>query len=124
MNKREAVDEALLAVLACGSTIQQEARQVKVSERTIRRRLADVEFSQKLQALVGDMVVRTSRVMTAASLESVKTLMNLQKEPHPSAVRLGAARAMLEIGMKVRDAADVEQRLAALEQQVTITNCG
>jgi hypothetical protein len=31
-------------------------------------------------------------------------------------VRLGAARAVLEIGMKVRESADLEERLAALEK--------
>ena len=40
---------------------------------------------------------------------------DLVKEGTPPAVRLGAARAVLEIGLKVREAADVEQRLAALE---------
>jgi hypothetical protein len=33
-------------------------------------------------------------------------------------VRLGAARAVLEIGMKVRETAELEERLAALEQQL------
>jgi hypothetical protein len=31
-------------------------------------------------------------------------------------VRLGAARAVLEMGMKVRESADLEERLAALEK--------
>ncbi len=37
----------------------------------------------------------------------------------PAAVRLGAARAVLEIGMKVREVVEFEVRLAGLEQQVT-----
>jgi len=33
-------------------------------------------------------------------------------------VSFGAARAVLEIGMKVREMADLEERLAALEQRM------
>ena len=33
-------------------------------------------------------------------------------------VRLGAARAVLEIGLKVREVADIEQRLATLEERL------
>jgi hypothetical protein len=33
-------------------------------------------------------------------------------------VRLGAARSVLALGVKLREAAELEDRLAALEQQV------
>jgi hypothetical protein len=33
-------------------------------------------------------------------------------------VRLGAARAVLELGVKLREAAELEARIAALEQQL------
>ena len=54
-------------------------------------------------------------MLTAAGGEFVKTLLALVKESIPPAVRLGAARAGLEIGLKVREAVNLEQRLAALE---------
>jgi hypothetical protein len=41
----------------------------------------------------------------------------LQHETRPAAVRLGAARAVLELGAKLREAAEFETRLAALETQ-------
>ena len=56
--------------------------------------------------------------MTAAATEAVRTLVELMKVPTAAAVRLGAARAMLEIGMKVREASDIEERLAALEERL------
>jgi hypothetical protein len=49
--------------------------------------------------------------MTTAA-ETLKGLMAAQSE----AVRLGACRAMLELGMKLQDAADTEERLKRLEQ--------
>jgi hypothetical protein len=51
----------------------------------------------------------------------VQTLLELQKSSAPPATRLGAAKAVLEIGMKVRETAELEQRLTALEEQVATT---
>jgi hypothetical protein len=53
-----------------------------------------------------------------AATEAVKTLLELLKGHSPAAVRLGAARSVLEIGLKVREVAELEERLAALEEQV------
>jgi hypothetical protein len=66
-----------------------------------------------------DMVQRTAGALTAASQEAVKTLLVLQKEPLPPAVRLGAARAVLEMGLKMREQCEIEQRLSDLEQRVS-----
>jgi hypothetical protein len=55
-------------------------------------------------------------MVTAANLEAVKTLIALQDTSTPPNVRLGAARALLEFGIKLRDSAELEQRIAALEQ--------
>jgi hypothetical protein len=68
------------------------------------------------------MVQRTVGLLTAAAVEAVKTLLELQKASAPYAVRLGAARAVLEIGTKLREAADLKERLAALEEQLAGTS--
>ena len=64
------------------------------------------------------MVKRTSSMLTAAGLESVKTLLDLQKPAIGAATRLGSARAVLELGPKFRGVVDFEHRLNALEQQM------
>jgi hypothetical protein len=64
------------------------------------------------------MVQRTVGTLTAAGSESVRTLLELVKPAAPYAVRLGAARAMLELGNKLREAVDLEERLAALEERL------
>ena len=58
---------------------------------------------------------RAGGVLTAAVMESVKTLLELQRSPAPASVRLGAARAVIKLGLKVRAQGELEQRLAALE---------
>jgi hypothetical protein len=85
------------------------------------RRLADPDFRQQLHAIRADMVQRTAGALTAAATEAVRTLLELQKPVVPAAVRLGAARAVLEIGVKLREVAELEERLAALEQQFAET---
>ncbi len=62
------------------------------------------------------MVKRSAGMLTAAAGEAVRTLLSLQKESVPPAVRCGA-RAVLEIGIKVRELADLETWIAALETQ-------
>jgi hypothetical protein len=121
-NGRRNTDHQLLMALACGVTVENAARQAGISPATAYRRLADPAFRQRLRTLRGDMVSRTAGTLTAASSESVRTLLELQKPSAPPAVRLGAARSVLEIGIKMREAADLEERLSALEQQLGVAN--
>ena len=118
--KRNA-DHQLLLALACGASVENAARQAGVSESTAYRRLADSDFGQRLKDLRADMVQRTAGALTAAATEAVRTLLELQKPSAPPAVRLGAARSVLEIGMKVREVADLEERLVALEESLAQT---
>jgi hypothetical protein len=115
---RHRADEALMTALACGATVEAAAPQSGLSPRTAHRRLADPAFRRRLQRARTDLVQRAAAVLTAATLEAVKTLLSLQQSAVPPAVRLGAARAVPELGLKLREFADVEERLAALEDQV------
>jgi hypothetical protein len=57
-------------------------------------------------------------------MESIRTLLALQGSSVPYNVRLGAARAFLEIGMRMREVADTEERLAAVEAQIASRKSG
>jgi transposase len=118
-NGKRHVDSHLLTALACGSTVEAAARQSGLSESTIYRRLKNAAFCRRLKNLRTDMVQRASAMLTAAAMESVKTLLELQKPTNTGPVRLGAARSVLEMGVKLREVADLEQRIAALEMQLT-----
>lgn len=118
---RKKEDEALVLALACGASVEAAARQCKVCERTIYRRLGDSAFCARIQEARGEMVKRSAGMLTAAAGESVRTLLSLQKDSVPPAVRLGAARAVLELGIKVRELVDLETRIAALEAQAGLS---
>ncbi len=110
-------DQALLLALACGATVENAARKAGISERTAYRRLDNAAFVQQLQQLRADMVQRTAGMLTGAGLGAVKTLVDLQQDGTVSAtVRRRAARDVLELAIKYRETADLEERVATLEE--------
>jgi hypothetical protein len=111
-----------LMARACGATVEVAAAKAGISKATAKRRLADPEFQRRLKEFTSDMVQRNAATLTAAGSESIKTLVLLQQPSIPHAVRLGAAKAVIELGINVRELADLEERLAALEQQMTMNN--
>ena len=115
---RRNADHNLLMAFACGATIESAAHSAGVSQSTAFRRLQDPEFQQRLQEVRSDMVKRAAAMLTAAAMEAVKTLLELQKPSASGPVRLGAARAVLELGIKVRETAELEERLSTLEAQL------
>jgi hypothetical protein len=116
--QRKRNEDALLLALACGASVEAAAKQCGLAERTVYRRLEDPGFRARLQDVRSDMVRRAAGMLTAAASQAVGTLLALQKDSAPPAVRLGAARAVLEIGIKVREMAELEARMAELEALV------
>ena len=114
---RKNADEVLLMALACGATLEQAAAKAGVSRSTVTRRMTSPQFRKRLAALKADMVCRTGAALTAAGAQAVKRLLALL-ESGPPTVQLGAARAILELGMRVREAGEFEARLAELEERL------
>jgi hypothetical protein len=123
-NFRKKSDTKLLLALACGAIVEQASRQCGLTPRTVYRRLADEDFRRQIQELRTEMVQRTAATLTAAGTESVRTLLSLQQPTVAAPVRLGAARAVLELGVKLREVAELEQRLAALEGRLAEQEAG
>jgi hypothetical protein len=113
---RKNADEALIVTIAGGATVQAAAQLCEVSERTIYRRLQDVAFKRRLTQARSDMVERALGHLASGSAEAAIVLRNLLAAESDS-IKLGAARSILELGNKLRESVELEQRLAALEQQ-------
>jgi hypothetical protein len=111
-------DEALLTALACGATVDNAARSAGVSVRTAHRRLAEPGFQERLEVVRGEHRQRTTDMLSAASLESIRTLLALQQPSMPPSVRLGAARTVVDLSLKVWEQNELSKRIAALEAQV------
>ncbi|MDB5310564.1 MAG: hypothetical protein JWO38_4766 [Gemmataceae bacterium] len=98
MAQRKKNEDALLLALAWGATVENAAKQCGLCDRTVYRRLEDPAFRTRLRETRTDMVRRASGMLTAAAGE--------------------AARAVLEIGIKVRELAEFEADGRQLEEQV------
>lgn len=113
---RRNADENLALALASGQTLRDAAVAARVGERTATRRWADPTFRQRVADLRGEMVSRALGRMADGMAEAADVLRSLLAAEGES-VRLGACRAMLELGVKLREFADVEERFAALERR-------
>jgi HEAT repeat protein len=115
-NDRRKGESVLLLALAAGTTTREAARQAGIGERTATRRLADPGFRQRVQDTRAALVERTLGKLARGSTKAADTLRRLLKSESDS-VKLGAARALLEIGSKLRESVELENRIAELERK-------
>jgi hypothetical protein len=101
--------------LACGASPESAAQKDSLSRRTVYRRLADPAFLTRVTEQRAELARRAAGMLTASGLVAVKTLTTLQESATAEGVRLRAARAILDLGCKLRENVDWAERLAALE---------
>jgi hypothetical protein len=111
-------DDALLTALASGQTVRDAARSAGIGERTAFRRVADPDFRRRVAELRAEMIGRALGQLADGMTEAAGTLRKLLAADGES-VRLGAARSILELGNKLREAVELERRMADLEQRMT-----
>jgi hypothetical protein len=107
-------DPTLIAALAGGASFRDAARQARVSERTVTRRMADDEFRLQVSHARARMIDRALGLLSHAAAQASGTLWTLLSSSDER-VRLAAARSILEIGPRLREQVDLEERLARLE---------
>lgn len=118
-DRRRGGDQLLIAALAHGATQAEAGAAAGVSERTVRRRLADPGFADLVRAERAALVARTSARLTALTSQAVDALAGLLNPAVADGVRLRTALGVLDSCRTWRDATEVEQRLRAVEQALT-----
>jgi hypothetical protein len=108
-------DDALALALASGQTLRDAAAGAGIGERTATRRWADATFRRRVQELRAEMTSRALGKLANGQAEAADVLRQLLAAGTPPAVRLGACRALLELGCKLRESVELETRLTALE---------
>ncbi len=116
--RNKKADAGLVLALACGASAENAAQKAGVSVRTVYRRLAEPAFRAEVDGVRAEMVRRTAGMLTAAGVASLKTFTTLQESAVSESVRLGAARAIIELGCKLRESVELTERLAALEARL------
>ena len=116
---RQRANSRLVALLAGGRTVEAAASEVGISERTVYRRLEDPEFRLQLGQLRGHMLQLAAAQLADSSTEAAQTLRALLSASSET-VRLGAARAILELGTRFREAAEGEEQERDIEVRYVI----
>jgi len=107
-------DDALILELASGSTVREAAKRTGVGERTVYRRLDDAAFRRRVSEARGELFSAAMGRLAAVATKATDTLERLMTSPK-DAVALGAARSVLELGQRLRESVELEQRITALE---------
>lgn len=110
-------EDKLLLALASGETIRAAAASAGITERTVARRLEEEEFRRQVAQLRAAMIDSAMGRMADGMADAATTLRKLLRAKAES-VRLGAARSLLELTIRLRDNIDFEERITALEQRV------
>jgi hypothetical protein len=109
-------DDLLAVALAVGKTLRDAATTAGVAERTAARRWADADFRRRVSQLRGDLIGQATGRMADGMADAAAQLRQLLTAKSEN-VRLGAARALLELTVRLREGTEFEERLAALENR-------
>jgi hypothetical protein len=112
---RHGADERLAATLAAGASIVDAAAAVGVNERTVRRRLDEPDFRKLLDGMKAEAIRLAVARLTADMGKAAGTLAGLL-DSSDERVRLSAGRAVLEFGIKGREALELEPLVAELTE--------
>ena len=109
--------DALLLALAAGMSVRDAAAAAGVSESTVYRRMRDPQYRQEVQAVRGEMMSQALGAMADGMAEAAGVLRGLLRSNNEG-IKLSAARSMLDLGVKIQSAVEIEQRLTAIEARI------
>ena len=113
---RRSADELLAVAMASGQTLRGAAVVAGIAERTAARRWADPVFRRRVSDLRGQLVQAAVGKLANAMSEAADALQALLTADGEN-VRLGAARSILELGVKMRESTELEDRVVELEKE-------
>ncbi len=108
-------DCELITALASGTPVKEAAQTAGVGERTVYRRLKDADFRSRVQEARKAMFEQALGAVASAGVSAAQKL-NALLNANSENVQLGAARSVLELGSRLRENIELEERLSALEQ--------
>jgi hypothetical protein len=103
--------------LAAGTSVSAAAEQAGVDRKTVQRRLADPAFRRQVAVyrseLIASALGRTADNMARAA-DTLAGMLDSPSEP----IRIRAARALMSLGLRLRDSVDVDDRIRDLELEL------
>jgi hypothetical protein len=115
-SKRSA-DDFLVTALASGASVVTAAAKAEVSERTVRRRLEDPAFRARVDEARGELVRQAVSKLADIGALAGETLGELVREGS-GAVRLGAARSILEFMFRGHELDTLARQVEELRREL------
>ncbi|MEI8380913.1 MAG: hypothetical protein WCJ09_12340 [Planctomycetota bacterium] len=115
---RHNLDDVIIEALARGETQTAVAKLAGVSATTIRRRLEDSGFRSQIERFRETMLDSAAGQLGAILTQAVTTLEGLLIKSTPPAVRLAAAKSVIELTIRTREVLSWEKRIAELESRL------
>lgn len=112
---RRAADDALLLALSRGCTVAEAAAESGVSVRTAWRRLTEPEFRRRVEETRRALVQQAARRLADRMSQATDCLAVLMASNNDS-IALGAAKAVLEFGLRTHETQALDERLTAIEE--------
>lgn len=110
--------ESVAVLLASGVGIEAAGRKVGVSKVTVHRWINDEpRFKKRIAELREQLTDRALGRLARALTTAINALLKLCREGETESIRLKAADALLTHGVKVPEATELRQRIAALEER-------
>jgi hypothetical protein len=106
---RRDVDVLLASALATGATYEEAGRIAGVSKSTVKRRMGEEAFRQRVAQERVELIDTLRGRLLAAAPQAVATLRELSASGQSDSVRLGAARAVLDLSLGRRRGFDLVQ---------------
>jgi hypothetical protein len=110
--------DRLAARVAVGETIRAAARAMKIGERTAYRWAGELGFKARVAELRSAMVSSAAGRLADGMGVAAGKLRALIGKAKDDRVKLAAAKAVIELGMKVAELAELQDRVAAIENQL------
>lgn len=111
-------DEIAVLSLARGRSYSRAAQESGLSARTIARRMSSPEFRSRVQERRAGLIDSMAGRLAAGGSHAIATLRELLESTAPPATRMAAAKAIVELTVRLREAGEIERRLAELEEAV------
>lgn len=110
-------DELILASLASGMTHAEAAQAASVSTKTVQRRVAEGDFSSEVTRRRREQVEQVTGQLTRLSVRAADTL-EAALDDDAASIRLKAVDLTFSWLVRLRREADLEQRIAEIEQEL------
>jgi hypothetical protein len=119
MRKLNPKQHKVISLLLAGHTQRSAAQIGKVGEATVARWVAKDDFADALKEGQDRICRDTERLLAGSLSKAVETLVSVLEESKTSpVVKVNAARALLDYGLKFRSAGELESRIANLEDKI------